>query len=159
MSFQSTHLHFADEIKNILLVKDLTRYFSGALYPDSRYITKIDRDKTHSDVKLSTGKIINLKDDFHKGWQAHLIYDQLGINKLKMITLEQKYKPDEMKKEEIWIPVTAAKLVEDLYWWENTDWTKITPHLKTMETPVLIRMATKMTARTTARMTPPKSRC
>lgn len=85
MSFQATHLHFANQVKKIFNIQDLTQYFSGTLYPDSRYITKVERTKTHADVRINPVKIYNLPDDFHKGWQVHLWYDKLALPHLQKI--------------------------------------------------------------------------
>ncbi len=135
MSFQATHLYFANQVKKILNIQDLTRYFSGTLYPDSRYITDVDRTKTHANARINPVKINNLTDDFYKGWQVHLWYDKLGLPKLFKMATGLTYKQGEMEQINYWIPVTGAKLVEDLYWWEKTDWPKILPYLKFATNP------------------------
>ena len=135
MSFQASHLHFAQKVQSIIKTADLTSYFSGTLYPDSRYITKVDRAKTHTDVRIEPRKILDLADDFSKGWQVHLWYDKLALRLLDQIALDRAYQPEDMKNPEIWVKVTSAKLVEDLYWWQKTDWSKILPYLKTVKNP------------------------
>lgn len=135
MSFQATHLQFANQVKDTLNIKDLSRYFSGTLYPDSRYITKVKRPKTHQDVRIKPVKIFALTDNFIKGWQVHLWYDKLALPRLYNIITGKKYQHGGMDNHDIWIPVTAAKLVEDLYWWEKTDWQQILPYLKFINNP------------------------
>ncbi len=135
MSFQATHLQFANQVKEILNIGDLTRYFSGTLYPDSRYITGVDRAKTHTDARIEPQKILDLTDDFHKGWQVHLWYDKLALHHLDQVALGRPYQPDDMSNPEIWIKVTGAKLVEDLFWWKNADWNNILPYLKPTDNP------------------------
>lgn len=135
MSFQATHLHFAYQTQDTLKIKNKTDYFSGVLYPDSRYITKIDRTKTHRNVRINPDEIFKLKDDFQKGWQIHLLYDKLALPRLYEIMINKTYQTGEMDKLNIWIPVTAGKWIEDLYWWEKTDWSKIIPFLKPVKYP------------------------
>ena len=48
MPFQATHLHYALLKMPELDIKDINKYLSGAVYPDSRYTTKIERDLTHA---------------------------------------------------------------------------------------------------------------
>ncbi|MCX6744275.1 MAG: hypothetical protein NTX82_01990 [Candidatus Parcubacteria bacterium] len=135
MSFQASHLNFAQKVIAIIKPQDLTRYFSGTLYPDSRYITKVDRAKTHTNVRIEPKKILNLTDDFDKGWQVHLWYDKLALHHLDQIALGRPYQPEDMYNPEIWIQVTGAKLVEDLFWWQNIDWPQIIPYLKFTKNP------------------------
>ncbi|MBN1326249.1 hypothetical protein JW977_04730 [Candidatus Falkowbacteria bacterium] len=129
MSFQATHLAFANEIKNNFKIKDLNKYFSGVLYPDSRYITKIPREKTHADARIPLGQIKQIDDDFLLGWQVHLWYDKLALPNLDLVALGHHYNKIHMKNLKIWIKVTAVKMIEDFYFWQNTDWSKILPHL------------------------------
>ncbi len=133
MSFQATHLHFANQVKEIFNIQDFTRYFSGTLYPDSRYITKLERELTHN--RIEPRKIFNLDDDFVKGWQIHLWYDKLALPHLDKIALGKSAKLLNMKDMAIWTKVSGAKLVEDFHWWEKTDWPQILPNLKYITNP------------------------
>lgn len=72
MALEATHTRFALEIKEDLKARDLPKYLSGVIYPDSRYVTGIDREATHN-KKYSAKNFA--KDDFHKGWHAHVLYD------------------------------------------------------------------------------------
>src|SRR4030042_437236 len=135
MSFQAAHLRFAQKVQDIIHPQDLTGYFSGTLYPDSRYITKVDRAKTHTDVRIEPRKILDLTDDFDKGWQVHLWYDKLGLHHLDQIVLNRSWTPNDADNVEVWSQLTGAKLVEDLYWWQNTDWPQILPYLKFTANP------------------------
>ncbi|MBD3360011.1 MAG: hypothetical protein GF365_04895 [Candidatus Buchananbacteria bacterium] len=135
MAFQATHLQFAYQIKDVLNINDLDRYYSAVLYPDSRYITKIDRDLTHGKSRMDLNQITKLQDDFQKGWQVHLWYDKLGLPKLFNIATGLPYKEGGMEKMNYWIPVTGAKVVEDLYWWQNNNWSKILQYLKFQKQP------------------------
>jgi hypothetical protein len=135
MSFQASHLHFADKVKDIIKPQALTRYFSGTIYPDSRYLTKVDREKTHTAVRIEPKKILDLTDDFDKGWQIHLWYDKLGLHHLDQLILNRAWTRADADDVKVWAQLTGAKLVEDLYWWQNTDWNKILPYLKFTNNP------------------------
>lgn len=75
MALEATHLRFALDVRDDYHVADLSRYLSGTIYPDSRYVSGIDRLLTHpkdfSDIPLPK------EDDFRKGWETHLMYDLL----------------------------------------------------------------------------------
>jgi hypothetical protein len=135
MSFQASHLHFANKVKDLIKPKDLTRYFSGTIYPDSRYLTKVDREKTHTEVRIEPKKILDLTDDFDKGWQIHLWYDKLGLHHLDQMILNRAWTRADADDVKVWAQLTGAKLVEDLYWWQNIDWNQILPHLKFTNNP------------------------
>jgi hypothetical protein len=135
MSFQASHLNFAQKVIDLIKPVDLIGYFSGTLYPDSRYITKVDRAKTHTEIRIEPQKILSLTDDFAKGWQVHLWYDKLALPHLDQIALDRPYQPEDTKNPETWVKVTSAKLVEDLYWWQQTDWPQILPYLKPTKNP------------------------
>ncbi len=72
MALEATHMRFALDLKERYQVKDLEKYIVGAIYPDSRYISGIDRNLTHNEKFLNSEFA---KDDFHKGWHCHLLVD------------------------------------------------------------------------------------
>lgn len=75
MALEATHIRFAFDLKAIYGVQDIERYISGAIYPDSRYITGVDRLITHPEHYRDWDlKNIN---DFQKGWFAHLLADDI----------------------------------------------------------------------------------
>lgn len=78
MSLEATHIRFALDLKDEYKIKDIKKYISGTVYPDSRYITGIDRNLTHYNDIL---KPEFAKDDFKKGWQVHQICGMIRIMK------------------------------------------------------------------------------
>ena len=48
MGLEATHIRFALDLKEDLDAKDLNKYLSGAIYPDSRHVTKLERKVTHN---------------------------------------------------------------------------------------------------------------
>ncbi|MFA6099586.1 MAG: hypothetical protein WC750_01750 [Patescibacteria group bacterium] len=110
MALEATHMRFALDLKDRYQVKDLDKYISGAVYPDSRYITKIDRKLTHP-VDYMEWDILSL-DDFKKGWHTHLVcdYAQWLVTKEKRPEIfEGVVKPFGP----IWIRRTAIKVLQD----------------------------------------------
>lgn len=109
MPLHSTHIRFALDIKNDYQVQDIKKYISGAIYPDSRFFTKINRELTHGDEVLEPEFAI---DDFRSGWQTHRICDRQFVKFNKIIPLSS------IKKlrfgDEEWIFLTALKIVQDI---------------------------------------------
>ncbi len=133
MSFQASHLQFALRVKELVKARDLTRYLSGTIYPDSRYLTGLERKLTHT--RIAPGLISSLDDAFIKGWQVHLWYDKLGLHHLDQLILNRSWVPADAEDVKVWTQLTGAKLVEDLHWWQNTDWPQILPFLKFTANP------------------------
>ncbi|MFA7170451.1 MAG: hypothetical protein WC180_00505 [Candidatus Paceibacterota bacterium] len=108
MSLEATHLRFSFAIKNDLGVFDLEKYVAGVIYPDSRYLSGIDRHLTHS-LDYFVGRK-NLT-DFEKGWLTHIIGDKIFGE-----VIEDKF-ADWVLFEEVgsrWPIVTAIKIIQDL---------------------------------------------
>ena len=89
MAMEMTHVRFALELIPQLAIVDRAAYFSGAVYPDSRYYTHIEREKTHGDHVPADPFHAGLS-DFQKGWATHIFYDRCNkqpINDLSPIDL------------------------------------------------------------------------
>jgi len=73
MALEATHLRFALDVRDDYHVVDFSRYLSGTIYPDSRYVTGVEWSLTHPRDfdRIPFPK----EDDFRKGWETHLIYD------------------------------------------------------------------------------------
>ena len=112
MALEATHIRFALDLKDVYKVKDLGKYLSGTIYPDSRYVTGIDRTLTHNDEIL---KADFASDDFKKGWQLHHICDIIQ-NKLR-----EKFLPElhlthsKLFHTREWYLATAAKIIQDQF--------------------------------------------
>ncbi|MDD5726727.1 MAG: hypothetical protein PHC53_05000 [Patescibacteria group bacterium] len=110
MAFEMTHLRFAMDLAPRLDIKDSPSYLAGTIYPDSRYVTGIQRNLTHGQGVPEDPFVTGL-DDFHKGWATHILYDQEGIQKYKDLSPWPERKIVGFSEE--WIFTTAVKLVED----------------------------------------------
>ncbi len=112
MALLAGHIRFALDVKDKYGVTELHKYISGAVYPDSRYVTGTERSLTHPDnIDLTFFS----KDDFRKGWLTHVICDEL---QLQIIT---KMFPEEILEHgyggqgsDFWINLTAIKIIQDL---------------------------------------------
>ncbi len=111
MALEATHLRFAHDLKERLHVQHLDEYFSGAIYPDSRYITKLERRLTHPRDFLEWN--LESINDFRKGWFTHLLCDELQRTIVKnRIPAVDEGTPGQGG--EIWIKHTALKILQDM---------------------------------------------
>ena len=132
MSLEATHIRLALDVQNKYQVKNLERYVNGVIYPDSRYVTAIDRLLTHpSDISDSHWE---KSDDFKKGWLVHLLADKIQ----KEITQEKLpfvFEGQRGQGSEVWIKHTAIKVLQDLDDLRKFDIKLYLPYLKNVENP------------------------
>ena len=107
MALPATHIRFAGAVANRYRITDASAYYSGTLYPDSRWVTGLTREQTHGDAVLRPDFV---RDDFTLGWQVHLICDRVQrrlheplMGDLSALGLEER-----------WTVFTAAKVVQDM---------------------------------------------
>lgn len=115
MALLGTHIRFALDIKDYFDIKNLDKYISGTVYPDSRYLTKIDRKITHC-IDVYDENFFG-KDDFKKGWMVHLIYDKIQAEVFKEIFPElfKKFGNEKLTiSPENWVIRTGLKILQDL---------------------------------------------
>ncbi len=111
MSLAATHIRFALDIKNEYKIKNINEYLSGAIYPDSRYVTKINRELIHYNELLDLNFC---KSDFKKGWQIHFLCDATN-NKITDNSFPELYENKYNGYcEERWITSTAIKIIRDI---------------------------------------------
>ena len=113
MALEATHIRFALDLKEKYKIKDIKKYVVGAIYPDSRYVSGIDRALTHNSEIL---KPEFAKDDFYKGWQAHQIADVAQTEIIKEYFAE--LLPTFAKKNKFasgeWETFSALKIIQDM---------------------------------------------
>jgi hypothetical protein len=106
MATPITHIVLSDKIFNDYFAKfDKNLFIVGTVYPDSRYVTKIDRRRTH-DAEMSIDYIQQLSDPFIAGLKFHARVD---IQREKYYTKKEIYK----KFDHVENIVEALKLLED----------------------------------------------
>lgn len=111
MAMELTHIRFARDLKSRLHIRDESAYYAGAIYPDSRYVTKIDRHLTHGGSSPQDPFIGGLS-DFEKGWATHLTYDRLAHLQYTALSPWPNEKIEQGNR--IWRFISAAKVVEDM---------------------------------------------
>jgi hypothetical protein len=107
MALPATHIRFAAAIAEYLAVSDRQAYFSGTLYPDSRWVTGIDRRQTHAQRFLDPDYPT---DDFTLGWHIHCVCDHIQAD------IHRSLSPglSALTAESRWIRQSAGKVVQDM---------------------------------------------
>ncbi len=113
MALAGTHLRLAADLEASCDVLNRIKFFSGNLYPDSRYYTHLDRSITHNKDFVSADFILG--NDFRKGWALHLLCDRLQRNEFSKIFPH--FLPDEqiLPGSDHWVVLTALKVAQDIY--------------------------------------------
>ncbi|HSO18458.1 MAG TPA: hypothetical protein VLT88_03310 [Desulfosarcina sp.] len=107
MALPATHIRFAATAADRLGVTDMGAYLSGTLYPDSRWVTGIDRRRTHAPRCLDPDFA---SDDFTLGWHMHCLCDRMQGD----IHAELLEDLPELTPEARWVRTSAAKVVQDM---------------------------------------------
>ncbi len=112
MALQATHFRIAQALVPYIEIKNFDAYYSGTLYPDSRYLTGILREQTHGS-QCPHNPHHPTATDFEKGWAVHLLYDEISGDMQKALM------PKGMVLSQIpdlaWAYFTAIKVIEDWY--------------------------------------------
>lgn len=111
MAMEATHVRFARDLAGTLGVTDEGAYYSGAIYPDSRYATGIPREATHDGPACPRNPFAPGLSDFEKGWATHLLYDRESGPARKEALAGLVRDEDQS---DGWAFHTALKLVEDM---------------------------------------------
>lgn len=130
MALEASHIRFALDLKNKYQVSDIGKYLSGTIYPDSRYVTKIDRHLTHSADFMDENFIQG--SDFRKGWSVHLLCDRIQYD----ITTEKLPElSDAGQGSDGWVRRTALKILQDMDDIKKFDIKNQLQYLECVETP------------------------
>ena len=135
MALPGTHIRVALELKEKLGVSDLDKYFSGTVYPDSRYVTKLARRMTHD--RSYTKQEFYEHDDFKKGWVVHLLYDNIQFETITRLFKNQfnDLEIPIMHGTKDWLTLTAIKTLQDISDVAAFPIEKYLHYLKYIETP------------------------
>jgi hypothetical protein len=109
MPLQATHIKFAMDFKENHSVFSVDEYLSGAVYPDSRTVTGVERKLTHNIEEL---KKLSSESDFHLGWYAHCLCDEKFLESSELFF--SKYLAGFESKEygsPWWVSLTALKVL------------------------------------------------
>ena len=132
MALEATHIRFALDLKDKYGVQNVERYVAGAIYPDSRYVTEVDRLATHPEDYMEWD--MNRINDFRKGWFAHLLADNIQWDITKEF-LPQVFDGSQGQGGERWIKHTAIKILQDLDDVRKFDIKQYLPFLLHVENP------------------------
>ena len=114
MAFPATHVRFAADLAPHLSIEDYQAYYTGSLYPDSRYFTQVTRDATHGPECPRDPFRIGLS-DFERGWATHLLYDEtVGVEQQLIIPDSHPRTRVDSGMDDWWVYLTAVKAMEDL---------------------------------------------
>jgi hypothetical protein len=105
MALPATHIRFAAILADRLKVTDRCAYLSGTLYPDSRWVTGLNRPQTHARRFLDPDFP---SDDFTLGWHVHCQCDRIQ-KAIHTEVIGDIRDPDER-----WIRMSAAKVIQDV---------------------------------------------
>ena len=112
MALEATHIRFALDLKAKYKIQNIKKYVSGSIYPDSRYVTKIERELTHPEDFLDS-KFFQ-SDDFRKGWHAHLLCDKIQWKVTKEL-LPEVFKGQTGQGSQVWVRHSAIKILQNIY--------------------------------------------
>jgi hypothetical protein len=129
MALEASHIRFALDIKDLLGVENIDAYVSGSIYPDSRYVTGVDRIATHPDDYRDDPMFRST--DFHKGWFAHLFTDTIQQVCMKELLPHT----SEGNGQESWEKRTAIKMLQDIDDAHKFDLAQYLPCLEYIEAP------------------------
>lgn len=106
MALPATHLRFAVDLADRFPIQSERRYLSGTLYPDSQWLTGVDRRSSHSQACSHPDFIM---DDFTLGWHVHCRCD------LIQTALFFDHFPDieHLDEDKRWLQLTVFKMLQD----------------------------------------------
>ncbi len=114
MALPGTQLRFAYDLASHLSVQDLRAYYTGALYPDSRYYTQISRADSHGPHCPRDPFAVGLS-DFERGWATHLLYDEtVSTEQQRMVPASYPRTKAHGGLDDWWVYLTSLKTVEDM---------------------------------------------
>ena len=128
MALPATHIRFAETVAVDLKVTDRGAYLTGTLYPDSRWMTGVDREQTHADRILDPGFA---SDAFSLGWHIHCVCDRIQRT-LHHELLKGLETLDEHAR---WVRIAAVKVIQDRHDAGRIDLTSLLHLLANPPTP------------------------
>ncbi len=131
MALEATHIRFALDMQVKYNPTDVGKFIAGAIYPDSRYVTGIDRTLTHLG-ESDREKL--LQSDFGKGWHAHLVCDDVQYEVTKELFPEV-FVVKMGHGSEGWVRHCALKVLQDMDDVRQAPIGSFLPYLEHLENP------------------------
>lgn len=128
MALPATHVRFALLAARGLPIRVRRHFLSGTLYPDSRWLSGLPRERTHPEAPVTaTGHA----SDFRLGWQAHLECDRIQAQ----LCRRQLPELERMPADASWRTLAAVKMLQDAEDVRHIDMAASLPGLMAVETP------------------------
>lgn len=128
MALPATHIRFALDMADRLPVGHLDRYVAGTLYPDSRWLTGVNRLKSHDERYL---EISFPTSDYTLGIHIHCVCDKLQSCVFEAALPGLK----NLAGQDRWVYLSAAKMVQDRLDMQVFDMQACLPFLNYAENP------------------------
>lgn len=128
MALPATHIRFALDLAHRFPITYLDRYIAGTLYPDSRWLTGVDRLKSH-DQKYLTPDFPG--SEYTYGIHIHCVCDRIQ----SLVFAERLPGLAGLNDQDRWVYLSAAKMIQDRFDMQEFDLQSCLPFLTYAETP------------------------
>ena len=128
MALPATHIRFALDLKHRFPIDNLARYISGTLYPDSRWLTGVDRVQSHSDRYLEPDFP---NSEYTYGIHIHCVCDSVQTRTFAARLPGLQNLDDHAR----WLRLSAAKMIQDRFDMQRFDLQAYLPFLDYAESP------------------------
>lgn len=132
MAVEASHVRIALAVQDSFDITDQGAYLCGSIYPDSRYVTKIDRTLTHP-TDYKTDRMF-VRSDFNKGWLVHLLTDDIQYKAMQE-ALPKVCEGIDGQGSDVWVRRTAIKIIQDITDTKSFDVTSVFPYFDQVFTP------------------------
>jgi len=106
MALPATHIRFALDLVHRFPIDNTAQYISGTLYPDSRWLTGVDRLKSHTDRYLEA----DFPDsEYTYGIHIHCVCDMVQAQVFEESLPGLQGLEDQAR----WLYLSAAKMIQD----------------------------------------------
>jgi hypothetical protein len=128
MALPATHIRFALDSVHRFPITYLDRYIAGTLYPDSRWLTGVDRLKSH-DQKYLTPEFPD--SEYTYGIHIHCVCDKIQ----SLVFAERLPGLADLDDQDRWVYLSAAKMIQDSFDMQEFDLQACLPFLAYAENP------------------------
>jgi hypothetical protein len=128
MALPATHIRFALDLLHRFPIENVAQYISGALYPDSRWLTGVDRVMSHADRYLEP----DFPDsEYTFGIHIHCVCDSVQTYAFEAWLPDMHGLEDQAR----WLYLSAAKMIQDRFDMQQFDLQAYLPFLDYAENP------------------------
>ena len=128
MALPATHIRFALDMAHRFPIRHMDRYIAGSLYPDSRWLTGIDRLQSHA-ARYLEADFAN--SEYTYGIHIHCVCDKIQSQVFEAGLPGLEGLADSAR----WVLISAAKMVQDRFDMQAFDLQACLPFLAYAENP------------------------